>query len=195
MLNHTRLTLHLRAVSRCASALARAAPPGCRLKNSTRLPALPPLTEPNSSRAPPHAASPQHLGRGDDRLCDAAHPQEMVRTCLAHCPRLPPRSDCCPPVFLRPHLSPSRIDPYFDTSAWEFYDLSCVARDKSDDKVLKDAVEAGARIGAIFKEPTVSARPPAPQLRAAARRPRGAEARSPCARPSWLAARPPVLGA
>ncbi|KAG8461683.1 hypothetical protein KFE25_001301 [Diacronema lutheri] len=48
------------------------------------------------------------------------------------------------------------VEPYFDTSAWEYYDLSCAARDKTDDKVLKDAVEAGSRIGAIFKEPTIT---------------------------------------
>mmetsp|Transcript_17720 Transcript_17720/g.26838 ORF Transcript_17720/g.26838 Transcript_17720/m.26838 type:complete len:483 (-) Transcript_17720:92-1540(-) len=48
------------------------------------------------------------------------------------------------------------IKPFFDTSSWEYYDLSCKARDESDDKVLHDAVEAGARIGAIFKEPTIT---------------------------------------
>ena len=48
------------------------------------------------------------------------------------------------------------IEPYFDTSSWETYDLSCKARDASDDQVLKDAVAAGARIGAIFKEPTIT---------------------------------------
>eukprot|EP00978_Attheya_sp_CCMP212_P042805 scaffold267462_cov54-Attheya_sp.AAC.1 len=48
------------------------------------------------------------------------------------------------------------ITPYFDTSKWENYDLSCKSRDKTDDKVLKDAVEAGKRIGAIFKEPTIT---------------------------------------
>lgn len=48
------------------------------------------------------------------------------------------------------------IKPYFDTSAWEVYDLSCKARDASNDKVLHDAVEAGKRIGAIFKEPTIT---------------------------------------
>jgi len=48
------------------------------------------------------------------------------------------------------------IKPYFDTSAWETYDLSCKARDESNDKVLHDAVEAGKRIGAIFKEPTIT---------------------------------------
>eukprot|EP00934_Nitzschia_sp_Nitz4_P000947 Nitzschia sp. Nitz4//scaffold119_size111653//8343//9935//NITZ4_004175-RA/size111653-processed-gene-0.159-mRNA-1//1//CDS//3329533791//947//frame0 len=48
------------------------------------------------------------------------------------------------------------IKPYFDISAWENYDLSCKARDETNDQVLKDAVEAGARIGAIFKEPTIT---------------------------------------
>jgi len=48
------------------------------------------------------------------------------------------------------------ITPHIDTSAWEFYDLSCKSRDATGDKVLHDAVEAGARIGAIFKEPTIT---------------------------------------
>lgn len=48
------------------------------------------------------------------------------------------------------------IKPHVDTSAWEFYDLSCKARDDTQDQVLRDAVAAGARIGAIFKEPTVT---------------------------------------
>jgi len=48
------------------------------------------------------------------------------------------------------------IEPNIDTSAWEFYDLSCKSRDDTEDKVLHDAVAAGARIGAIFKEPTVT---------------------------------------
>lgn len=48
------------------------------------------------------------------------------------------------------------IDPYFETQNWERYDLSCKSRDESDDKVLLDAVEAGKRIGAIFKEPTIT---------------------------------------
>lgn len=48
------------------------------------------------------------------------------------------------------------VSPQIDTSSWEWYDLSCKARDESDDKVLHDAVEAGARIGAIFKEPTIT---------------------------------------
>mmetsp|Transcript_24918 Transcript_24918/g.54774 ORF Transcript_24918/g.54774 Transcript_24918/m.54774 type:complete len:543 (+) Transcript_24918:110-1738(+) len=48
------------------------------------------------------------------------------------------------------------IKPYFDTSAWETFDLSCKNRDETDDKVLHEAVEAGKRIGAIFKEPTIT---------------------------------------
>jgi hypothetical protein len=46
--------------------------------------------------------------------------------------------------------------PYFDLSAWERYDLSCTARDASNDQVLHDAVDAGKRIGAVFKEPTIT---------------------------------------
>jgi isocitrate dehydrogenase len=46
--------------------------------------------------------------------------------------------------------------PYFDTSKWKHYDLSCKARDASNDQVLKDAVKAGKEIGAIFKEPTIT---------------------------------------
>jgi len=48
------------------------------------------------------------------------------------------------------------VDPYLDTSQWEYFDLSCRHRDKTNDQVLHDAVEAGARIGAIFKEPTIT---------------------------------------
>ena len=48
------------------------------------------------------------------------------------------------------------IRPYVDTSAWEFFDLSCKHRDETDDKVLKDAVAAGKRICSIFKEPTIT---------------------------------------
>ena len=56
------------------------------------------------------------------------------------------------------------FEPFFDLSAWERYDLSCKARDESDDKVLHDAVAAGKRIGAIFKEPTIT--PSAEQVKA-----------------------------
>lgn len=48
------------------------------------------------------------------------------------------------------------IDPHFSTQNWEFYDLSCKARDDSEDQCLRDAVDAGKRIKAIFKEPTVT---------------------------------------
>jgi len=48
------------------------------------------------------------------------------------------------------------IYPFIDTSAWKYYDLSCVNRDKTDDVILHDAVAAGKSIGAIFKEPTVT---------------------------------------
>jgi len=48
------------------------------------------------------------------------------------------------------------FEPYFDLSAWERYDLSCKARDESNDQGLHDAVDAGKRIGAIFKEPTIT---------------------------------------
>lgn len=48
------------------------------------------------------------------------------------------------------------VNPYVDTSKWEYFDLSCKNRDATDDKVLKDAVASGARLGAIFKEPTVT---------------------------------------
>lgn len=48
------------------------------------------------------------------------------------------------------------VDPYLDTSQWEVFDLSCKNRDRTGDKVLHDAVEAGSRIGAIFKEPTIT---------------------------------------
>ena len=48
------------------------------------------------------------------------------------------------------------VKPEVDISAWEYYDLSCKARDDTEDKVLADGVEAGARIGAIFKEPTIT---------------------------------------
>lgn len=48
------------------------------------------------------------------------------------------------------------IHPHVDTSAWEYYDMSCASRDASGDVVLLDAVAAGERICAIFKEPTVT---------------------------------------
>ena len=48
------------------------------------------------------------------------------------------------------------IKPHLDISSWQFFDLSCKSRDATDDKVLKDAVEAGKVVGSIFKEPTVT---------------------------------------
>jgi len=48
------------------------------------------------------------------------------------------------------------IEPYFNTSRWEYYDLSCQHRDATNDLILKEAVEAGKRIGSIFKEPTIT---------------------------------------
>jgi len=48
------------------------------------------------------------------------------------------------------------VKPYFDTTQWEHFDLSCKARDQSDDRVLEEAVKAGKRIAAIFKEPTIT---------------------------------------
>ena len=48
------------------------------------------------------------------------------------------------------------LEPYFDLSAWERYDLSCHNRDATNDDVLHQAVQAGKRIGAIFKEPTIT---------------------------------------
>jgi isocitrate dehydrogenase len=48
------------------------------------------------------------------------------------------------------------IKPYFDISNWDHYDLSCKSRDVTNDKVLLAAVEAGKKIGAIFKEPTIT---------------------------------------
>ena len=48
------------------------------------------------------------------------------------------------------------VEPHIDTSQWEFYDLSCKSRDDTEDKCLHDAVASGARLKAIFKEPTVT---------------------------------------
>lgn len=48
------------------------------------------------------------------------------------------------------------VAPHIDTSAWEHFDLSCKNRDDTEDACLHDAVAAGARLGAIFKEPTVT---------------------------------------
>jgi len=48
------------------------------------------------------------------------------------------------------------VNPKCDTSKWEYFDLGCKNRDATDDKVLKDAVDAGKRLKSIFKEPTIT---------------------------------------
>eukprot|EP00913_Durusdinium_trenchii_P009554 g8977.t1 len=48
------------------------------------------------------------------------------------------------------------VEPFIDTSKWEYFDLSCKSRDDTNDKVLHDAVASGKRLGAIFKEPTIT---------------------------------------
>jgi isocitrate dehydrogenase len=48
------------------------------------------------------------------------------------------------------------VAPYLDTSKWQGFDLSCKHRDETKDQVLKDAIAAGTKIGAIFKEPTIT---------------------------------------
>jgi len=53
-------------------------------------------------------------------------------------------------------ISDQWVDPYFDTEKWEYFDLSCKSRDVTNDQVLKDAVNAGKKIGSIFKEPTIT---------------------------------------
>src|SRR5690606_40315534 len=48
------------------------------------------------------------------------------------------------------------VTPFISTNRWEFFDLSCVYRNATNDKVLADAIEMGTKIGAIFKEPTIT---------------------------------------
>eukprot|EP00949_MAST-11_sp_MAST-11-sp1_P003358 g3358.t1 len=48
------------------------------------------------------------------------------------------------------------VKPHVDVDQWQFYDLSCVSRDATEDQVLHDAVKAGSEICSIFKEPTVT---------------------------------------
>ena len=48
------------------------------------------------------------------------------------------------------------VRPHIDISKWKFFDLSCKARDQTNDKVLHDAVAAGSLICSIFKEPTIT---------------------------------------
>ena len=48
------------------------------------------------------------------------------------------------------------VKPHVDTSAWEFFDLRAKNRDDTEDQVLRDVITAGARLKAIFKEPTIT---------------------------------------
>src|SRR5690606_20371377 len=48
------------------------------------------------------------------------------------------------------------ISPYVDTKAWQVFDLSCKRRDETNDQELKDVIAAGAKVKAIFKEPTIT---------------------------------------
>ena len=48
------------------------------------------------------------------------------------------------------------IEPHVDTSKWEFFDLRAKNRDDTEDQVLRDVISAGARLKAIFKEPTIT---------------------------------------
>ncbi len=48
------------------------------------------------------------------------------------------------------------ITPHVDTKNWQMFDLSCKHRDATKDQVLKDVIAAGKKIGAIFKEPTIT---------------------------------------
>ena len=48
------------------------------------------------------------------------------------------------------------IEPRVDVSRWETFDLRAKNRDDTGDQVLRDVIEAGKRIKAIFKEPTVT---------------------------------------
>ena len=50
----------------------------------------------------------------------------------------------------------SWIEPNLDISDWQFFDLSCVSRDDTKDKVLYDLIEAGKEVRSIFKEPTIT---------------------------------------
>ena len=92
---------------------------------------------------------------------------------LSHEPALsqpPPNAARCPPwageeltARCMQLIRARWLAPYVDMSAWEVFDLSCAARDASGDEVLHDAIAAGVRVRAIFKEPTVT--PTADQAR------------------------------
>jgi isocitrate dehydrogenase len=48
------------------------------------------------------------------------------------------------------------IRPFVDISKWETFDLSCKSRDNTKDEVLRAAIAAGKKTGAIYKEPTIT---------------------------------------
>ena len=48
------------------------------------------------------------------------------------------------------------IEPRVDTTAWREFDLRAKNRDDTEDQVLRDVIEAGKAVKAIFKEPTVT---------------------------------------
>ena len=48
------------------------------------------------------------------------------------------------------------IMPNININNWHMYDLSCLNRDKTDDKILHDAIQKGEEVLSIFKEPTIT---------------------------------------
>ena len=54
------------------------------------------------------------------------------------------------------HIFQQWVKPYFYTSQLDHFDLSCKSYEQSGDQVLDEAVKAGKRIAALFKEPTVT---------------------------------------
>ena len=48
------------------------------------------------------------------------------------------------------------VTPHIDTKHWQYFDLSCKARDDSNDEVLRECVKAGLNVKSIFKEPTIT---------------------------------------
>merc|ERR550537_1107106 len=98
--------------------------------------------------------------RNQTRICASA-----LSSVMPHPRRFSSKIPAPPMVFIKGEemtryvmslIEEKWINPHFETSKWEYYDLSCKARDDTEDQVLKDAVAAGARIGAIFKEPTIT---------------------------------------
>ena len=43
------------------------------------------------------------------------------------------------------------IRPFVETTQWSYFDLSCKSRDQTNDQVLRDAIDAGSEVGAIYK--------------------------------------------